>query len=118
MAVYLISWQFTDGFRITKASIHPIPPSPRVHTPIITVLNRPELITLISVSLFSILLLYVYGFYIDISIRWMLKIMLGFDSFFLDKFIFNEKKEMGRKLFGHKLCPLSTTNKRSTSAQH
>ena len=23
MAVYLISWQFTDGFHITKATIHP-----------------------------------------------------------------------------------------------
>ena len=56
MAVYLISWQFTDGFHITKATIHPIPPSPRVHTPIITVLNRAA--SNYSLSSFSILLIY------------------------------------------------------------
>ena len=56
MAVYLISWQFTDGFHITKATIHPIPPSPRVHTPIITVLNRAA--SNYSLSSFSIFLIY------------------------------------------------------------
>ena len=56
MAVYLISWQFTDGFHITKVTIHPIPPSPRVHTPIITVLNRGA--SNYSLSSFSILHIY------------------------------------------------------------
>ena len=34
----------------------------------------------------------------------------SFEFFSLDKFYFGSKRnKMGRKLFGHKLCPLSTT---------